>query len=257
MSEVSYTRQFYRTRREGSRRSARLVIPLILRLVQPRTVVDVGCGDGSWLAVLNELGVADTLGIDGQYVERELLRIPQDRFIAMDLSQPLRLDRVFDLALSLEVAEHLPPESAGTFVHSLTQLAPVVLFSAAIPFQRGLHHLNEQWPDYWVALFKNYDYFPIDAIRGELWENGDIEWWYVQNALLFASAARIQNDPVLRREYERTNPRQLRIVHPGKYLEVAPPPQYKVREAYRLLIESLKRSARWRTRGMFRGKNHG
>ena len=63
-----------------------------------------------------------------------------------DLAQPLQIDRRFDLALSLEVAEHLPPECGSEFVQTLTDLSSVILFSAAIPFQGGTDHLNEQWP---------------------------------------------------------------------------------------------------------------
>jgi hypothetical protein len=62
--------------------------------------------------------------------------------------------RTFDLAICLEVAEHLPPEAAEGFIDSLTRLAPVVLFSAAITFQVGNQHLNGQWPDYWATLFR-------------------------------------------------------------------------------------------------------
>lgn len=76
--------------------------------------------------------------------------------------------RNFDLAVSLQVAEHLPPSSAKGFIDSLAKLAPVVLFSAAIPLQAGAEHLNEQWPEYWAALFKTHDYLPIDCIRGRM-----------------------------------------------------------------------------------------
>jgi hypothetical protein len=115
-----------------------------------------------------------------------------------------------------------------------------VLFSAAIPFQGGNYHLNEQWPDYWAALFKQHDYLPIDCIRWRVWQNDEVEWWYSQNALLYASGAHIQNDTVLRREYERTNPQQLCIVHPRKYLDAAQPAPPGVRTAFSLLAQALK-----------------
>src|SRR5208283_2885437 len=109
------------------------------------------------------------------------------------------------LAMSLEVAEHLPPQSAKGFVDCLTRLAPVVLFSAAIPFQGENHHVNKQWPDYWVALFKADDYLPIDCIRGKIWGNDRVDYWYAQNMILFVNAARVREDPGLRREYEQSN----------------------------------------------------
>ena len=113
------------------------MVPLVLQLLPVRSVVDVGCGDGSWLVVFRKLGVKEILGIDGEYVDPGLLQIPQDCFQAFDLAKPFSLGRVFDLAVSLEVAEHLPAECAPGFVECLTRLAPSVLFSAAIPFQGG------------------------------------------------------------------------------------------------------------------------
>jgi SAM-dependent methyltransferase len=219
-------------------------VPIVLKLIPARTVVDVGCGDGAWLAVFREFGVTDTLGLDGDYVPRGLLQIPQDQFIAADLFEPFSLARTFDLAVSLEVAEHLPRQAAEGFVLSLTRLAPVVLFSAAIPFQTGTDHLNEQWPDYWAALFQQHDYLPIDCIRPRIWQNDQVEWWFAQNALLFAQAARIENDPILRGEFERTIPAQLCLVHPRKYLAaVQPLPPPGVRASTRLLTQALKRVA--------------
>src|SRR5262249_50066622 len=159
-----------------------------------RSIVDVGCGLGTWLAAFRELGVTDVVGIDGEYVDRDLLEIPQEQFREVDLSAPFSLDRTFDLAISLEVAEHLPPEAAEAFVESVARLAPVVLFSAAIPFQSGNHHLNEQWPDYWTTLFRRHNYVPIDCIRGKIWDNYEVEPWYVQNSLIFADTSFVQKD---------------------------------------------------------------
>jgi SAM-dependent methyltransferase len=241
MPQTAYTKEFYQDFQSGSRRSAAVVAPIVLQMIPAKTVVDVGCGVGTWLAAFREFGVRETVGLDGDYVDRRMLQIPQDQFVSKDLSSAFEFPRTFDLALSLEVAEHLPPQSAGVFVRSLTRLAPVVLFSAAIPFQGGNCHLNEQWPDYWAALFQQYDYLPIDCIRGKIWANDDVEYWYAQNTLLFASAERINNDPVLRREHEKTNPLQLAIVHPKKYLEVP-----LVGRATHVLAGALKKSARWR-----------
>jgi len=243
MPDTPYSADFYEVLRTGCRRSAAAVVPILLQLVRARSVVDVGCGDGTWLSVLAEHGIIDTVGIDGDYVGHRLLRIPEDQFTALDLSSPFELTRRFDLALSLEVAEHLPPQAAAGFVHSLTKLAPLVLFSAAIPFQEGTRHLNEQWPDYWAKLFKQHDYLPIDCIRNKVWENNEVDWWYAQNTLLFADAGRIESDPVLRCEFERTNPQQLRLVHPRKYVLVARPRGWDIRGACGLLARVLRSAA--------------
>ena len=52
---MKYAEQFYAEQREGSLCSAREVVPLILELVNPRSVVDVGCGVGTWLSVFVEI----------------------------------------------------------------------------------------------------------------------------------------------------------------------------------------------------------
>jgi SAM-dependent methyltransferase len=213
-----YTKAYYDGLREGATRSAEVIVPLVLQLLPVRSVVDVGCGEGAWLAAFRKFGVDDVLGVDRDYVDRNLLQVPQDRFQSADLSKPLSLPRTFDLAVSLEVAEHLPANCASRFVESLIRLAPVVLFSAAIPFQGGTQHLNEQWPDNWAELFKEHGYVAVDFIRKRVWQDETVEWWYAQNALLFVRTSVLEGNTSLKSEFERTNPDQLRLVHPRQYL---------------------------------------
>jgi len=247
MPSEHYTKSFYEEIRNGSVRSAEVIVPLVLDLVHPGSVVDVGCGDASWLAVFQKLGIQDVFGIDGDYVDHGLLQIPRDHFQASDLSKSFSLPRTFDLAISLEVAEHLPVDSAPAFVESLTRLAPIVLFSAAIPFQGGNHHVNEQWPDRWAALFREHNYLPVDCIRKRVWENAAVEWWYAQNTLLFTHASLMESNMALKAEFEQSNPNQLRLVHPKNYVEAFIPIQpvpWGVRTASRLLIVCLSNAIR-------------
>jgi SAM-dependent methyltransferase len=223
---VSSTRElydpaFYTAIVDGARRSAREVVPLVLGFVRCRRVIDLGCGLGTWLSVFLEHGVEDVVGVDGDHVDPDRLEIPRDRFVAHDLTRPLGLDQSFDLALSLEVAEHLAPEVAGAFVGSLIGLAPVVLFSAAIPFQGGTHHVNEQWPEYWAERFAVHGYVPVDCLRRRIWRNPNVEWWYCQNLLVFASPPALERHPALGREWREQSDRlPLPVVHPRKYLEL-------------------------------------
>ena len=150
--------------------SAEVVVPMVMELVHPRSVTDLGCGLGTWLSVFREAGVEDVLGVDGEYVRLESLEIPKERFVAHDLRQPFAAGRRSDLSMSLEVAEHLSPEYAAPFVTTLTRLAPVVLFSAAVPGQGGTEHVNEQWPSYWAQLFRERGYLPVDCLRRHLWD---------------------------------------------------------------------------------------
>jgi hypothetical protein len=137
-----------------------------------------------------------------------------------DLTRPIQIDRQFDLVVSLEVAEHLPKSCAKTFIRSLTKLGPVILFSAAIPFQGGTAHLNEQWPDYWANYFKDNGYAAIDCLRKRVWQDDKLDWWYAQNILVFSRKDYLASNPLLKEEFKNTHPSQLSIVHPRKYLEL-------------------------------------
>jgi SAM-dependent methyltransferase len=208
---TNYDTKFYKSFRESSYSSAREIVPLILRLMPVGSVCDIGCGDGTWLRVFRDEGVADVLGIDGEYVAKDMLQIPADNFRAMDLRQGISLRRSFDLAISLEVAEHLPESRAVSFVEDLTRLAPVILFSAAIPGQGGRDHVNEQWQTYWTAIFAQCGYVACDFLRPKIWKNRRIAYWYRQNALLFCDRRSIETIPEL-----ASSPHSLRIplVHP-------------------------------------------
>ena len=187
-----YDDDFYVSRHSNTVHAARTVMTHLADVIpKPMSVVDVGCGIGTWLSIAIENGATDVLGIDGSWVNKNLLAIRDDEFLEHDLSQPLGIDRHFDLAISLEVAEHLPASNASVFLETLTSLSDFVLFSAAIPYQGGVGHLNEQWPNYWIDLFDQRGYLPIDYIRKKIWNDTEIPWWYRQNMLLFVKKERI------------------------------------------------------------------
>jgi SAM-dependent methyltransferase len=181
-----YDPLFFEDHAAGSRNSAAVVVPLINKLVQPKSVLDVGCGVGTWLSQWADQGVTDLLGLDGDYVDRAALQIPASNFRSVDLQSSFSLGRQFDLVESLEVAEHLDESCADSFVRSLANHADTVLFSAAIPGQGGRHHVNEQWPSYWVPIFSRYGLEVFDIIRPVIWTDRRIEYWYRQNILVFS-----------------------------------------------------------------------
>lgn len=182
---TSYDEAFYAHIRDGAARSAAAVSALLYPHLRPRSILDVGCGDGTWLLAWSALGVADFAGVDGVHLERGPLRIEADRFRAADLSQPLRLERRFDLVQSLEVAEHLPASAADDFVASLTRHSDLVLFSAAPPGQIGNHHLNEQPYEYWRRRFAAAGYDCYDFVRPALARAAEVEPWYRYNMFLY------------------------------------------------------------------------
>lgn len=212
-----YSSHWFQELQADSQRSASQVVPLLLELLTPTKVIDVGCGTGDWLAVFQKYGVDEVWGIDGAYVDQALLSIPAERFLVRDLAEPFQVADRFDLVLSLEVAEHLPPSSAGTFVESLTHLGAVILFSAAVPGQRGNGHINGQWPAYWVQHFQQHGYVVIDCLRRRFWNNEQVAWWYSQNMLLFVKSAELEYRPALQKELRQNDLFMLPLVHPGMF----------------------------------------
>jgi SAM-dependent methyltransferase len=216
-----YDARFFEALRDGTRKSAAVAVPLLIKLFRPESVVDVGCGTGLWVQTFCEHGFIDVLGIDGSWAANAHLDIPGALFQEHDLTEPLRLERKFDLALCLEVAEHLPTEAAQTLVESLTKLAPIVVFSAAIPSQGGNGHINEQWPSVWTALFAACGYRGFANLRHQLWSAEGIEVWYRQNMLCFVAANRTEVITQLTaREYESPSA-PLDVVHPELFLRRA------------------------------------
>jgi len=215
-----YDASFFDAVREGAARSASRVVPLVMDLLAPRSVLDVGCGDGTWLAAFARAGVEDYLGVDGVDPADVPLAIPRERLVVRDLTRPIDLGRAFELAISLEVAEHLPPDAADGFVASLAAHAPVVLFSCAVPFQTGVGHVNEQWPEYWAGKFAARGYLAADALRPLVWDDPAVTWWYAQNAILYAREDWAAARPRMREAIARTDRTRLARVHPSNYARI-------------------------------------
>ena len=169
----------------GSEHAARRITSAVKAAVSVQSVLDVGCARGTWLRVWKEQAVADVVGVDGDYVDRTALEFDAARFVVADLAAPFNVGRRFDLAQSLEVAEHLPQARAASFIADLVSHAPVVLFSAATPGQGGEHHLNEQPAEYWRRLFLDHDYVARDCLRPLLARERNIPAWYRYNLLLY------------------------------------------------------------------------
>lgn len=150
------------------------------------SAVDFGCGLGAWLRALAELGVADLVGVDQSREHRPPGSIEwAGKYHPADLAHPLDLRRLFDLAICVEVAEHLAPEAAAVLVETITRHADLVLFSAAIPGQGGDHHVNEQWPEYWAERFNARGFAACDSLRFSIWQDPEILWWYRQNTVIY------------------------------------------------------------------------
>jgi hypothetical protein len=133
-------------------------------------------------------------------------------------------------------------------VAELTSLAPVVLFSAAIPFQGGLNHVNEQWPDYWAALFAAHGFRVADVLRWRIWNDAQVTWWYKQNILLFAHDDMIAQNARLRGAIAALPAGPLAIVHPEKFLHAVKAAQPRFGRWLKMAPDALRRSRARRRR---------
>lgn len=189
MTALLYPADFYDNRRTHTAHAARRVLAALPPALPCASVADIGCGTGTWLAAALEAGAGSAFGIEGDWVTPDRLDHPAIAFAPQDLEQLLLGPRV-DLALSLEVAEHLSPARAESFVADLVAMAPAVLFSAAIPGQGGVGHRNEQWPSWWAGHFATHGYLAYDVVRPAIWTDEAIPAWYRQNIVLYLDPGR-------------------------------------------------------------------
>lgn len=188
MTASLYPAGFYDNRRAHTAHAARRILAALPPALPRASVADVGCGTGTWLAAALAGGARSAFGIEGDWVTPDMLDDPRIAFAPQNLEQRFTAPRV-DLAVSLEVGEHLSPARAASFVADLVALAPAILFSAAIPGQGGVGHLNEHWQSWWAAHFATHGYAAHDIIRPRIWTDDAIPAWYRQNAILYLDAA--------------------------------------------------------------------
>lgn len=249
---MTFTPEVYEQIRDGARRSAAVIVPLVCDLLDPRYVADVGCGEGWFSRQFAENGCAVTAvdrtlgGIDGvtlvdrtegsvTFLQGDLVNGDAWAY-ALASVEPARVvarptvgERGFpyDLVVCLEVAEHLAAGAADAFVATLCALAPVVLFSAAVPGQGGHGHVNEQWPAYWASRFETHDRHVSGALRWIIWGDDQVEPWYQQNLLVAATdvavadvgeRAEFIDAPTYAAElFSSTASRPIPVVHPTTF----------------------------------------
>jgi hypothetical protein len=164
--------------------SPKIISKIVNDLIYPESIVDVGCGIGNWLYEFKKLGIEDYLGIDGNHLNKDLFLLDTKKLKLLDLEESFSLNRYYDLAVCLEVAEHLSENSADLLVTNLCNLSATILFSAAIPGQGGQNHINERPVSYWKEKFERKGYNFYDCIRPIIWDMHEVKYWYRQNVFI-------------------------------------------------------------------------
>lgn len=178
-----YDNNFFKKISKGSLKSASIVVPLVIEKFNPTSVVDFGCGTGAWLSVFKNFGVKEVLGIDGSFFDS--CSLSKEEYRVFDLSNKIDLNKKYSIAMSLEVAEHLPEKSADLFVENMVNHSDIIFWSAATPGQGGDNHINEQPHSYWIEKFNKLGYKADKGFRNLFSQSYQVESWYRQNIILF------------------------------------------------------------------------
>lgn len=221
-----YSKKFYEimisNNNINNKSSAKEIVPLIIELLRPESIIDFGCAIGTWLNEFKKTGkVNKILGIDGDWVDEKDLLISKDEFYKFDLEKDITpyLHDKFDLVMCLEVAEHISKKSENILINNLVSLSDVIMFSAAIPNQGGDYHVNEQWQSYWINKFHHKGYICIDCIRPQIWDNKRIMYCYKQNVFIFVKNNKPNYINKLEKEKQRNDVCFKNIIHPEAYAD--------------------------------------
>jgi hypothetical protein len=186
-----YDDSFYEGTYQTSVQSARLLLRRLQSMTNFHDLVDVGAGAGAWSQAALEMG-KKVLSIDGEWVRNVPKACEGLTYQYSDLDSTITSERVFDVSVCVEVAEHLTPERSAGLISDLCSLAPVAVFGAALPRQGGVGHINCRPSSFWIELFRRQHFSVFDAFRPAFWYDSRVAPWYAQNTFLFVSNARLE-----------------------------------------------------------------
>ncbi|MGI3184284.1 methyltransferase domain-containing protein [Nioella aestuarii] len=169
---------------ERRQANADLMAEILWAYLQPKSVIDLGCGLGFFLRACKAKG-ASIKGVDGDWIDPEDSVVPKSVRQVADLNRPYKARKRYDLATTIEVAEHLSPERSEGFVDDLCALSDVVLFSAGVPGQGGAGHINLRFQGEWAEMFQDRGYACYDPIRRRIASFDAVLPWLMQNVLLY------------------------------------------------------------------------
>lgn len=215
MSKSLYSKGFYAQNIKSSTPSSHAILGKLFPHYLPKSVVDFGCGSGAWLAGAEALGASELRGFDGPWVDPRELTSPNIDFSPINFENEFpNITKKYDLAISVEVAEHIGESRTEDFINLVASASDVVIFSAAIPYQGGTHHVNEQPQSYWIKLFSDAGFEHYDIFRAAIWNNENVRWWFRQNIFLMVHRESNAIDRNVLRSLEAP---LVDVVHPANF----------------------------------------
>jgi len=218
--EFRYSKEFYHSVDNRASETAKVIFRELRNYLNVTTMVDAGCGSGAWARTAIDEGFTQAFGVD---LSSSLDLIKKNKSFEKILANGnlILIERDFvkdsvsglpvaELAICLEVAEHLPPEIGASLITRLTEASNFVIFSAAQPGQGGTYHINERPIEFWVEEFAKYNFEPFDPFREILRKSQNVPRFYALNMLLFVSKGSINTDKRVLDKHALNNARVVR-----------------------------------------------
>ena len=118
-----------------------------IKTFEPAFVLDVGCGEGHAVRYFEEKGIG-ALGIDGLAKQADYRHDYTKGSLPVDALHPSYFP---DLIWCCEFVEHIEEQYVENFLTTFDRAKKVVLMTHAFPGQQGWHHVNCQYPSYWIG----------------------------------------------------------------------------------------------------------
>jgi hypothetical protein len=168
--------------------SAKYIIDEIFQYFESSTsFIDYGCGLGAWASVFESKGIQKFKCFDHPTLPKEKLLIQnKENFFPMDLEYELPEISKVDFCICIEVLEHFSDTKGRDIINFLTSSSDLILFSAAIPNQKGVGHINEQRHNYWHNIFQSKGFMFYDGFKSELFKHeNEIKFFHLQNMFIY------------------------------------------------------------------------
>lgn len=132
----------------------------IIEDYKPKSIIDVGCGGGYSLKYFLDRNI-EGIGVEG--FDDAILASPvKSHIVKHDYSSgPYVPEKRYDFAWTCEFVEHVEEKYVDNFMQTVS-MCDLVGMTHAVPGQGGYHHVNCQTSEYWINVFKKYNFFYLE-----------------------------------------------------------------------------------------------